>query len=621
MCFRIVIRVAAAVLFCVSCSQYRKIEQVRSGQVRMSMGIPQEDSWEDDEVIGGGEESSCDILSGEPFVMNAVWDEEAGEMVATDILNASSVTARFRNVAERAGYVTIGFDINVPSGMADSKFRLKLYPKMIMQEDTSNLDALMITGARYREGQLRGYERYRRFLSSIVTDTTDFIRIGQLEVFLKRHFPETYKMKNDSSLVSDPQAETLFGATQEEALRHYTRQIRRRINDRRMERMHAVFRKYVKDPIVREGVRLDTVFSAENGDFVYSYLHTFRVKPFLRKVIVTMSGFLFAEGRQVAQLPKSDDLEFYISSLSSLADESPKYKTVVIERKVFENARAYLDFKVGSAQLDTAMGDNAVELQRVRKCIEDVFAREEYVLDSLLIVASCSPEGSWRYNEMLAARRSNAILEQIREYVTDEWRDSLRSSRIPENWGMLRAMVETDTLMNLADKREITGMIDCMTDPDKTERQLNRHPRYAYLKEKLYPKLRCVSFDFHLHRTGMVKDTIHTSELDTLYMSGVAALKNLDYQKSMSLLGPYGDYNAALAYLSGDRNYSALEVLKHLDRADPKVCYLMAIVLSRLGHQEEALKYYRVSKTKDSSFNHRANLDPELSGLLKLNNY
>ena len=89
----------------------------------------------------------------------------------------------------------------------------------------------------------------------------------------------------------------------------------------------------------------------------------------------------------------------------------------------------------------------------------------------------------------------------------------------------------------------------------------------------------------------------------------------------MSLLGPYGDYNAALAYLSGERNYSALEVLKHLDQSDSKVCYLMAIVLSRLGNHEEALKYYRMSKAKDSSFNHRANLDPELSGLLKLNNY
>ena len=179
----------------VSCSQYRKIELVRSGGVKVSLAIPEEDTEDEEEDMVEELEAVGDVLSGEPYIMNAVKDEETGEMVATDILTASSVTARFRNVAERAGYVTIGFDIRVPAGMADSKFRLKLYPKMVMQEDTCDLDALMITGARYREGQLRGYERYRRFLSSIVTDTTDFIRIGQLEVFLKRHFPETYKMK------------------------------------------------------------------------------------------------------------------------------------------------------------------------------------------------------------------------------------------------------------------------------------------------------------------------------------------------------------------------------------------------------------------------------------------
>ena len=37
-----------------------------------------------------------------PIIMNAVRDED-GNMVATDVLEAASVTARFRNVAERGG--------------------------------------------------------------------------------------------------------------------------------------------------------------------------------------------------------------------------------------------------------------------------------------------------------------------------------------------------------------------------------------------------------------------------------------------------------------------------------------------------------------------------------------
>ena len=98
---------------------------------------------------------------------------------------------------------------------------------------------------------------------------------------------------------------------------HYTRKFRRFVNQRRIDRKAEMFRKYVKDPIVQEGIRLDTVFTAENGDFVYGYLHTFRTEPLLKKVTVTIKGELFADGEIVAHLPESDDLDFYISTLSS----------------------------------------------------------------------------------------------------------------------------------------------------------------------------------------------------------------------------------------------------------------------------------------------------------------
>jgi hypothetical protein len=161
MCFRIIVGFAASMMLFVSCSQYRKIELVRSGGVRVSLTIPEEDPIDDDEEIVEELESVGNVLSGEPFIMNAVKDEETGEMVATDVIAASSVTARFRNVAERAGFVTIGFDIRVPAGMADSRFRLKLYPQMIKRKDTCDLEPVIITGRKYREGQLRGYDRYR----------------------------------------------------------------------------------------------------------------------------------------------------------------------------------------------------------------------------------------------------------------------------------------------------------------------------------------------------------------------------------------------------------------------------------------------------------------------------
>ena len=593
---------------------------VRSGEIRMSMSVPEDEKEDEEDEPEEIVDSIKSTLADEPFIMNAIRDTETGEMVATDVIRASSVTARFRHVAERFGYVTIGFDVNVPAGMADSKWRLKLSPTMVMRQDSIGLEPVIITGAKYREGQLKGYERYQRFIASIVTDTTDFIRIGQLEIFLERHFPDTYKMRTDSSVISDPQAATLFGATQEDALRHYTMKLRRNMNERRKSRAAEKFRKYVKDPIVREGIRLDTVLNSTNGDFIYRYLHTFRAEPGLKKVIICMDGHLLAEGRIVAHLPKPDELTFYISTLSTLVNDAPRYRVMILERRAYDNTKAFLDFELGSSKVDTLLGDNASELRRIRKCIDDVAAHKEFVLDSLLIVASCSPEGSWKHNRMLSAKRSAAILEYIREYVPDEWRDSLKTSNIPENWNLLKKMVENDTVMTDQDRRNICRLIDRMDDPDRTEQQLSRHPRYRYLREKLYPRLRSVGFDFYLHRVGMVKDTVHTTELDSLYMSGIDALKNLDYKKAVTMLRGYRDYNSALAFASADYNHSALDVLNELNLSDPKVCYLKAVILARLGVREEALKYYEMAVLYDPYMRHRANLDPELSEILKLTN-
>jgi tetratricopeptide (TPR) repeat protein len=120
-----------------------------------------------------------------------------------------------------------------------------------------------------------------------------------------------------------------------------------------------------------------------------------------------------------------------------------------------------------------------------------------------------------------------------------------------------------------------------------------------------------------MHRTGMLKDTVHTTELDTAYMTGIEALKSLDYKKAVSVLRPYDDYNAALAFMSADYNHSALDVLGRLDDTDPKVCYLKAMVLSRLGLHDEALKYYDLCLAYDPYMRHRANLDPEMHLLVK----
>ena len=611
MCFKS-LALTASLLLMLSCSSFVKMHSIRSGEVSVSLSVPEDEPIEeepDNEIVI---DSIRGTLSEGPIIMNAIKDTETGEMVATDVINASKVTARFRNVAERAGYVSISFDITVPAAMSDSEWQLKILPFMGIQNDTVPLDAIYITGERYRAGQLRGYERYRAFLSSIITDSTDFIRIRQLEIFLERYYPETYAMKRDSSYVPAPQAENLFGVTQRDALVHYSRRLKWRRNERRKDRMDMMFEKYVKDPIVSEGVRLDTVLIDSDGDFLYRYVHTFRSRPRLKKVTVSLDGKLYEKGECIYAFPFPDELTFYISSLAGLVDDRPKYRSYVLERNVYDNTKAFIDFHQGSAEVDQELGDNESELRRVLKCIDDVVARDDLELASLVIVASCSPEGSFRSNRRLSAARSESIREYIWEYVPYGWRDSLKTSELPENWDQLERLVANDTVLKSKEIDEILTVIRDTKDSDAAEKKLSQMPQYRYLRERLYPKLRSVSFDFHLHRVGMHKDTVHTTELDTVYMSGIEAMKELDYKRAVTILRPYDDYNAALAFMSADYNHSALDVLGRLDTKDPKVCYLMAMVLVRLEQYAEARKYFELCLVYDPYMRHRANLDPEM---------
>ena len=609
-----------------SCTSYKRVRQMRTGEVMLGLSVREDTRYEEPEQEPVVDSMSAEV-SGGPIIMNAIRDTETGEMVATDVISASKVTARFRNVAERDGYVTIGFDITVPESMMDSRWRLKILPNMLIASDTLPLMPVYVTGKAYRNAQLRGYQRYRAFLASIVTDTTDMIRMHQLEIFLERHFPQTYMMKNDSSIISSPRAESLFGVTQLEALRHYTRHWKVKRNEWKKRNRSAVFGRFVKDPVISEGAKLDTVITAEGG-LVYQYDHTFRSRPGLRKVMVSLDGKVYENGNCVLELPFPQDLTFYISSLSSLVDTTVRYRMQVLERTVYDHTLALIDFDKGSFRVDTLLGDNASELRRVHRCVEDVIAMSGLVLDSLVVRASCSPEGAYRLNERLSLARSKAVTEVVS--VPAEMKRCLKTACMPENWGHFRKLVSNDTLLGRTSRDKILkltqgldligrreGTAASAEAMDKAEAKLSGLPEYRYLREKIYPQLRSVSFEFHLHREGMVKDTVHTTVVDSVYMSGVEALKELDYKTAVGILRPYRDYNAALACLSMGYDHSALDILEGLDLQEPRVCYLMAMVLSRLERYGRAMECFEKALELAPALEFRANLDPEMSVLIK----
>ena len=639
-----------------SCSGPRKLQRVQTEQMQASIGLVQETEikqLEMDEITRPDTLVVHDDDGREMIIMKAIKDEN-GEMVATDVINAAVVEARFRNVAERHGKVDIEFQIRVPKEMQDEQWQLRFYPRMHILEDTLHLDQVVITGAKYRKAQLKGYQQYEKYLASIITDTTRFINMRLLELFIQRNIPDLYAFKADSTDVADEHFNAIldtkvagsfaseFGVTGRDAIEHYTNTISKRLNARRWEQREKMYRKYVKAPIVHEGLRLDTVITAANGDFIYNYVQTITTRPKLRKVDVVLSGDIFEQDKRLYEIPETEPLTYYISSLSAFVDGTPRYKKQITSRRVQANTACYIDFEQGSAEIDEDMSNNHFEIGRIKQNLASLIENKVFDLDSIIVTASCSPEGSVPFNTKLSQRRSESVSRYFEEYIR-AYRDSLREENMvhvyfdgmaeedipgqtgndvvfisrnnPENWRMLDVLIAQSDSLTANQKREYIDICE-VKDLDAREEMLSRKPYYRFLREVLYPRLRTVKFDFHLHRKGMVKDTIQTTVLDEEYMAGVQAIRDRDYETAIQILRPYKDYNAAVAFCAMDYNASALAILETLPETD-QVHYMLAVIYSRQGRDRDAVEHYLKACKLTPSYWHRGNLDPEIAALIK----
>ena len=625
-----------------SCSTQKKFKRILAGEVdSVQLNLSKEESFVPE--IKDNSKKSRDTLKvqgddgKEILILKAIKDEDTGEMVATDVLEAATVTARFRNIAERRGKVDLCFQVTVPAELQDSKWQLRLYPDMYILGDSTRLEPILITGDSYRADQLRGYKRYGVFVSRIEEDSTTFVNEKAVERFIER-FKDLHGA--DSSEV-DAKLMEEYGVTRDEVVEYYTNTYARDLNNVRKSLKDQKYRRYVRVPIVTEGVRLDSVVVNETGNFVYDYVQTIDTRPKLRKAEIKISGEIYDGDKRIYNIPETENLTFYISSVVSFVDNTEKYLTRIIERQASANTEVHIDFEVGKSDVKLELGQNARGIKLVKENLASLIENEEFDLDSIVVGAAASPDGSFALNDALAHKRSESVSKYFDKFIK-EYTDSvvveggiemdmdgnalgylkkvqsvlLTSRSISENWGDLLTLVQNDTVMNDDQKNKYFDIVDKEKNLDKRELMLRSQDFFPYMKDKLYPKLRTVKFNFYLHRKGMVKDTLHTTILDTVYMKGVQALKDMDYNSAIEILIPYDDYNTAVAYMGLDRNQNAMRILEKMEKTD-QVNYLLAILYSRFGDEQKAVEYYLKSVAQNPGYVYRGNLDPEISVLIK----
>ena len=263
---------AVLLLAAVSCGTQHKARQMRERQLAAQLRLPRQSDYvpEVPNISAPVRDTLrvTDLEGREMILMRAIRDDETGEMVAAEQLDAAVVTARFRNVAERHGRIDLEFQVIVPREMQDSKWQLRFHPDMFILQDSVRLEDVVITGADYRRAQLRGYQQYEKFLRRIVTDTLAFVDLRNLEIFIERNIPQVYALKTDTTYVSDEVFESYFGVTEQEAVEHYTNKFLRRRNERRKANRQKMFNRY----------KVDSVDIATNEDYVKGLMTLFSKK-------------------------------------------------------------------------------------------------------------------------------------------------------------------------------------------------------------------------------------------------------------------------------------------------------------------------------------------------------
>ena len=333
-------------------------------------------------------------------------------------------------------------------------------------------------------------------------------------------------------------------------------------------------------------------------------------------MLITLRGRVEGLDDSAYTLPPSDTLTYTVSSLLSFLDTLPRYRIRVIDKYVTVNDRYSLSFLTGDARLVDTLGNNARELARIAALMERIVTQREFHVDSIVLTASASPEGRRAFNERLSRARAEALRSYLAGCFGRRADRLLTVRSAGELWPELTARIARDG--RLAHRDEILGIIRRIGDPDRREEEIRRRypAEYACIRAEHYPALRAVKLRCHLRRVGMVKDTIHTTELDTAYLRGRQLLEKRKYAQALYVLHDYRDRNTAIALLSLGQDREALRILEALP-ATAISEYLRAIACSRLGRKAEGRRHFLEACRRNEHMEYRAALDPEIDELLK----
>lgn len=515
-------------------------------------------------------------------IMTAERDSLTGEYELTGgTLGEITVTAASKSVAERGGKVNIDFVVTVPAGMMQRDWRLVFRPVLNSAGELIPLDSIEITGVEH-------YNYNLRRLRQLQKEQHNAERLQALVEVRKSWFRTHTGNKNDTII---GEIGTLL--------------------DKKDEINRAV-------ELNSEGAKLDTVMS-RGENYVYFYSQQIDTHGLATRLKVYFESYVVNVGDNIYPMGTSDTLTFAISSFLQFLDRSPRYIRNTVYRKVTEKMTANIQFQLGRAEIVDTLGINEDELNKVSSKLKEIAEGNEFIIDSIFVVAYSSPEGVFNTNKELSGKRGNAIkdyLTVLDKYLVLPPEECVVTLNGAEDWNKLRTLVDKSPY--IANAPQIVNIIDTYKNEDEREAKIRTaYPTdYQYMKDNIYPQLRAVEFTFKLARRNMVEDVMFTDEIDTQYAEALKLMDNRKYKEAMPKILEYRDWNTALCYMSLGYNKTAIQILDEQPETANRE-YLKAILYAREGYTERAVQLYMKSCEMDPSKIMRGELDPEIADLIK----
>lgn len=177
--------------------------------------------------------------------------------------------------------------------------------------------------------------------------------------------------------------------------------------------------------------------------------------------------------------------------------------------------RLSIRFPLDSVTIHPELGNNASELEKIRKGLERVSRDSSAVLKRLTVKGYASPEGRYDHNAFLAQGRTQSIADYVvHRFGVD--RSQVQVEYEPEDWEGLTAWLRDAPESVLPHRSELIAIATSTMEPDEKEREMKtRYPEeFRYIVRNAMPTLRHTDYRIEYNHRDMVE---HLGETDTVW--------------------------------------------------------------------------------------------------------